>query len=187
MRIYLFAAFAAFFTLSIPTQSQAQVDRSHARAWDAHERGSKATTRQATKRATKRTAQQRRSKSIQTRLSPAVARNPIAEVSRTVANIATQILPHPAGCPRRLFCGCGAAVEIFGRPVRHLWLAANWLRFPPAQPAAGMVAANRRHVMVIKQYLGNNKALVYDANSGRGLTRLHVRSLSGYSIRNPRA
>jgi hypothetical protein len=66
-------------------------------------------------------------------------------------------------------------------------LAANWLKFPPAQPAAGMVAANRHHVMVIRQYLGNGKALVYDANSGGGRTRLHIRSLAGYSIRNPKA
>ena len=104
-----------------------------------------------------------------------------------VANFAAQILPHPPGCPRRLFCGCGAAVEVFGRPVRNLWLAANWLKFPPAAPAPGMVAARSGHVMVIRQYLGNNRALVYDANSGGGLTRVHVRSLSGFSIRNPRA
>src|SRR3569623_3640440 len=49
------------------------------------------------------------------------------------------ILPHPAGCPRRAFCGCGAAVEVFGKPVRSLWLAATWLRFPRATPAPVMV------------------------------------------------
>lgn len=96
-----------------------------------------------------------------------------------------EILPHPAGCPRTLFCGCGAAVKVFGSPLRHLWLAANWLRFPRAQAAPGMVAANRRHVFVIEQVLGNGMVLAYDANSGRGLTRRHVRSLSGFTVVNP--
>lgn len=95
------------------------------------------------------------------------------------------ILPHPGGCPRIAFCGCGAAIEVFGRPVRELWLAANWFRFPPASPAAGMVAVRRHHVMVIREYRGDGMALVYDANSGGHLTRLHVVSLRGYSIRNP--
>src|ERR1041385_7700939 len=38
------------------------------------------------------------------------------------------MLPHPSGCPARAFCGCGASVEVFGRPVRSLWLAAAWFR-----------------------------------------------------------
>jgi len=159
MRTMLLAAFACLFLSASPTH--AQVDRSHAKAWDSHERG--------------------------TRLSPAIARHPVSRAVSAVKATAGRILPHPPGCPRRAFCGCGAAVEVFGRPIRNLWLAANWLKFPPAQPASGMVAARRGHVMVIKQYLGGNRALVYDANSGRGLTRLHVRSLSGFSIRNPRA
>ena len=95
------------------------------------------------------------------------------------------ILPHPAGCPRRAFCGCGAAVEVFGRPVRSLWLAANWLRFPRAAPAPGMVAARRGHVFVIREVLGGGKVLAYDANSGGRKTRLHVRSLAGFVVVNP--
>src|SRR5262249_46748318 len=51
----------------------------------------------------------------------------------------------PAGCPRS-FCGCGAAVRVFGRVVPELNLAANWLRFPRTAPAPGMVAARRGHV-----------------------------------------
>jgi hypothetical protein len=95
------------------------------------------------------------------------------------------ILPHPAGCPARAFCGCGAAVRVFGRPVRELWLAANWFRFPRALPAPGMVAVRRHHVMVLEADLGGGRWRVWDANSGRGLTRVHVRSLAGYAIVRP--
>jgi hypothetical protein len=105
----------------------------------------------------------------------------------TGGGIATQILPHPPGCPRRLFCGCGAAVKVFGAPIRALWLAANWFKFPPAAPAPGMVAVRRGHVFVIEAVVGPGRVVAYDANSGRGLTRRHVRSLAGYSVRNPRA
>jgi len=84
---------------------------------------------------------------------------------------AGRILPHPAGCPRRVFCGCGAAVEVFGKPVRAFWLAANWLRFPRAAPAPGMVAARRGHVFLIREVLGGGKVLAYDANSGGRKTR----------------
>jgi hypothetical protein len=98
-----------------------------------------------------------------------------------------EILPHPPGCPRRAFCGCGAAVRVFGAPIRALWLAANWLKFPPAAPAPGMVAARRGHVFVIEAVVGPGKVIAYDANSGRGLTRRHVRSLAGFSVRDPRA
>ncbi len=96
-------------------------------------------------------------------------------------------LSHPAGCPRSQFCGCGAAVEVFGRPIRGLWLAANWLRFPRTYPAPGMVAARRGHVFVLKHQTTNGEWLVADYNSGGHLSRLHVRSLRGYHIVNPHA
>lgn len=99
---------------------------------------------------------------------------------------AATILPHPPGCPSRAFCGCGAAVRVFGAPVRSLWLAANWLRFPRTAPAPGMVAARRGHVFVLEQHLGGDTWLAYDANSGRRLTRLHARSIAGFAIVNPR-
>jgi len=92
---------------------------------------------------------------------------------------------HPAGCPWRAFCGCGAAVRIFGRPVRDLWLAANWFRFPRATPAPGMAAVRRHHVFVLEQWLGGTTWLVFDANSGHHGTRVHARSISGYAIVNP--
>ncbi len=106
-----------------------------------------------------------------------------AEAARGIERV--EVLPHPAGCPRRLFCGCGAAVKVFGAPIRALWLAANWLKYPRADPAPGMVAVRRGHVFVIEANLGGGRVIAYDANSGKGLTRRHVRSLAGYSVRNP--
>lgn len=54
----------------------------------------------------------------------------------------------PPGCPAA-FCGCGAALRVFGRVVPELNLAANWLRFPRTSPSPGMVAARRGHVFVL--------------------------------------
>ena len=96
-----------------------------------------------------------------------------------------QILPHPSGCPSRAFCGCGAAVRVFGTPVRSLWLATNWLRFPRTAPAPGMVAVRRGHVFVLEAAIGDGLWQVYDANSGGRKTRLHARSIQGYVIVNP--
>jgi hypothetical protein len=98
-----------------------------------------------------------------------------------------QIVAHPAGCPRVAFCGCGAALRLFGEARRSLWLAANWLRFPRAEPGPDMAAVRTHHVMVILVYHGNGRATVYDANSGGHRTRIHERSLAGYRIVNPRA
>ncbi|MBR0841609.1 hypothetical protein JQ607_15520 [Bradyrhizobium liaoningense] len=91
----------------------------------------------------------------------------------------------PAGCPSS-FCGCGAALRVFGRVVPELNLAANWLRFPRASPAPGMVAARRGHVFVLEQHLGGDMWMAYDANSGGRATRIHARSLRGYTVVNPR-
>lgn len=102
-----------------------------------------------------------------------------------VQRVAAQIVAHPSGCPSRAFCGCGAAVRVFGSPIRSLWLAANWLKFPRTAPAPGMVAARRGHVFVLEAHLGGNTWRVYDANSGRRLTRIHARSIAGYQIVNP--
>lgn len=98
---------------------------------------------------------------------------------------ATEFLPHPAGCPARAFCGCGAAVEVFGDPRRDLWLATNWLRFPRAAPAPGMAAVRRGHVFVLRQQLSGDTWLVADHNSGGRRSRLHARSLRGYVIVDP--
>lgn len=96
-----------------------------------------------------------------------------------------EIVGHPSGCPRRAFCGCGAAVEVFGRPLRELWLAANWYKFPRAAPAPGMVGVRRGHVFVLRSHIGGNTWLVYDANSGKHATRVHARSLAGFRVVNP--
>lgn len=125
------------------------------------------------------------------RAAPAVLRGeaengqPHRQATR-IQDAVSQVLPHPAGCPRRLFCGCGAAVKVFGAPIRSLWRAAEWFRFPRAEPAPGMVAVRRGHVFVIEQVIGPRTVIAYDANSGRRLTRRHVRSLAGYSVRDPR-
>jgi len=90
----------------------------------------------------------------------------------------------PAGCPTR-YCGCGAALHIFGHHVRQLWLARNWLKFPRAEPAPGMAVVRSGHVAVI---IGGGQGawLMKDYNSGRGLTRIHVRPIFG-AVVNPNA
>lgn len=121
------------------------------------------------------------------RTKPAVKTVPIP-----APRIATEIVAHPDNCPRRLFCGCGAAErlkKVWGIIVekpRELWLAANWYRYPRAQAAPGMIAVRRHHVYVIEADLGGGKVLAYDANSGGGKTRIHIRSLAGYAVVNPR-
>lgn len=105
----------------------------------------------------------------------------IAMISVAQANI----VPHPAGCPKRAFCGCGASVEVFGRPVRDLFLARNWFRFARSEAASGMVAVRRHHVFVLRQHVQGNVWLVYDANSGGRRTRVHHRSIAGHTIVNP--
>src|SRR6185312_1532443 len=67
------------------------------------------------------------------------------------------IVAHPQGCPRRLFCACGAAVRVFGAPIRSLWAAASWFKFPRTSPAPGMVAVRRHHVFVLEADLGNGQ------------------------------
>jgi len=42
-------------------------------------------------------------------------------------------------------------------------------------------------VMQLKQHVGGNRWIVFDPNSGRGLTRIHVRSVAGFVIVNPLA
>lgn len=90
----------------------------------------------------------------------------------------------PAGCPSA-FCGCGAALRVFGHVVPELNLASNWLRFPRTSPAPGMVAARHGHVFVLEQPLSGDIWMAYDANSGGHATRMHARSLRGYTIVNP--
>lgn len=116
------------------------------------------------------------------------AQTQYSRASRTLRSYGNvQLVAHPSGCPRRAFCGCGAAVAVFGTPRRDLWLAANWLKFPRTSPAPGMVAARRGHVFVLRSQNSDGSWTVEDYNSGRGQSRIHTRSLSGYAIVNPRA
>ena len=96
-----------------------------------------------------------------------------------------RIVYHPAGCPRSAFCGCGASVRIFGHPVRDLYLASNWFRFPHASPGPGMVAVRNHHVFVIESVNADGSVVAYDANSGHHQTRIHTIPLRGYSVRDP--
>jgi hypothetical protein len=108
------------------------------------------------------------------------------EVSRVDVAGAQLISDRPSGCPRS-FCGCGAALRVFGRIVPELNLAANWLRFPRTSPAPGMVAARHGHVFVLEQHVEGDTWMAYDANSGGHATRIHARSLRGYTVVNPHA
>jgi hypothetical protein len=95
------------------------------------------------------------------------------------------IVEHPIGCPWKAFCGCGAALRIFGHHVRSLWRASEWFKFPRTSPSPGMVAVRRHHVFVLEQHLGGDRWLAYDANSGGHRTRIHARSIAGYVIVDP--
>jgi hypothetical protein len=95
------------------------------------------------------------------------------------------IVPHPSGCPTVQFCGCGVSVKVFGHPVRDLYLASAWRRFPRAAAGPGMVAVWRGHVAYIVSVEGGGQAVLYDPNSGQHLTRVHRGSLAGATIVNP--
>jgi len=111
----------------------------------------------------------------------------LVSVALLATPVSAEVVSHPPGCPKRLFCGCGVSVEIFGRPIRELFLARNWFRFPRAEAAPGMVAVRRHHVMAIRAVDANGNVVVYDPNSGGRKTRIHTRSLKGFVVVNPRA
>jgi hypothetical protein len=90
----------------------------------------------------------------------------------------------PSGCPHA-FCGCGASLKVFGRIIPSLNLAANWLRFPRTEPAPGMVAARRGHVFVLIRHIRGKIWLAHDSNSGHHRTRVHPRSIAGFTVVNP--
>jgi hypothetical protein len=91
----------------------------------------------------------------------------------------------PAGCPHA-YCGCSASLYLFHKIRADLNLAVNWIRkFPQTSPAPGMAAARNHHVFVLISHVGGSNWLVHDGNSGHGLTREHVRSISGYTVVNP--
>jgi hypothetical protein len=110
-----------------------------------------------------------------------------ATPSRAFAGAEGQIVAHPAGCPRTLFCGCGAAQEL-GLTDSSLWAVKSWYKFPRAAAAAGMALLwGERHVAAIRTVHGDGTATVYAANSGGGLTRVHRISLAGLIVVDPHA
>ena len=116
-----------------------------------------------------------------------VAAAPAVAKYRTDANgnDTTVLGGRPAGCPHA-FCGCEASRYVFGEMRPELYLATNWIRkFPRAMAAPGMAAVRSGHVMVLISHMGGNDWLVHDGNSGGGLTRRHVRSISGHVIVDP--
>ena len=112
-----------------------------------------------------------------------IASQPVMDTNGDVAVVSRR----PAGCPHN-FCGCEASRYLFGEIRPELNLASNWIRkFPRTSPAPGMAAARNHHVMVLMSHIGGSDWLVHDGNSGAGLTREHVRSISGYIVVDPRA
>ena len=75
---------------------------------------------------------------------------------------------------------------MFGEIRKDLNLAANWARkFPRTSPAPGMVAARSGHVFVLRAHKGGDVWEVKDGNSGGHKTRIHDRSIRGYTIVDP--
>ena len=79
---------------------------------------------------------------------------PRAAARGRAGHASAAIVAHPAGCPSRAFCGCGAAVRVFGAPIRSLWLAANGSNSlgPRHRPAwsrfAGIMCSCSRRISV---------------------------------------
>ena len=90
----------------------------------------------------------------------------------------------PPGCPYR-FCGCAMSLRIFGSIKPRLNLSSNWRSFPRTQPASGMVAVRSGHVFQLIRHVEGNTWVVWDPNNGGGKTRIHHRSLAGYSVVDP--
>jgi hypothetical protein len=110
-----------------------------------------------------------------------------AAPSRSLAGSDVQIVAHPVGCPRTLFCGCGAAREL-GLSDPSLWAVKAWYQFPRAAAAPGMALLwGERHVAAIRAVHDDGTVTVYDANSGGGLTRIHRISLAGLIVVDPHA
>lgn len=105
---------------------------------------------------------------------------------RHAARTSAAVIAHrPAGCPHA-YCGCALSLKNFGKIIPSLNIAANWKGFPITLPAPDMVAARTGHVFQLIAHVSGNVWRVYDPNSGRGATRIHERSIAGYTIHNPR-
>jgi hypothetical protein len=129
---------------------------------------------------------------FQSPVQPSHFQRHIRRIHREIVRIAvdigtTTMLAHPAGCPYRNFCGCGAAMETFGSPRRDLWAAAAWFRFPRAEAAIGNAVVRAHHVAILKEHISGSVWMAADYNSGRHLSRLHPVDIRRFSrIVNPR-
>ena len=104
--------------------------------------------------------------------------------SYRTAEEATIIGGRPSGCPHR-YCGCALA-RYLGINDKRLNRAWNWAKlFPRASAGPGMAVVWRGHVAMIEHMVSDKEAMLRDYNSGRGLSRLHVRSIRGAVIVNP--
>ena len=93
-------------------------------------------------------------------------------------NDSVTYLPHPAGCPRIAFCGCGAR-KALGIDDARLNLANNW---PRLYRGSTPIAHWSHHVAIVREMYGDGTALLEDYNSGGHLSRLHRRSIAGAQI-----
>ncbi len=90
---------------------------------------------------------------------------------------ATVIGGRPSGCPPA-YCGCAAA-RFLGLSDPRLNLAWNWTKYYHGPTP---VAVWRHHVAIIERMTGPHTAVLRDYNSGRGLSRIHERSIAGARI-----
>lgn len=97
----------------------------------------------------------------------------------------TQIIGgRPSDCPFR-YCGCGLR-KFLGLDDKRLNKASEWKRlFARSMPGPGRVAVWPRHVAYIERMGSGRMAFMRDYNSGRGLSRLHWRSIAGAVIVDP--
>lgn len=91
----------------------------------------------------------------------------------------------PSQCPPRLWCGCAAAIKVFGEPRRDLWSARAWLKLgrPVPHPAPGAVVVYARgkrggHVGIVVSVVGPGRIIMWSGNDGNAI-RTRERSTAG--------
>lgn len=99
-------------------------------------------------------------------------------------NSVTVIGSRPSGCPRA-YCGCGLRLFL-GLTDARLNRASMWrVLFPPTVARPGAVAVRPHHVFMLLSHVSGDVWTVRDYNSGRGLSRIHQRSVRGYAFVKP--
>jgi uncharacterized protein (TIGR02594 family) len=75
----------------------------------------------------------------------------------------------PSGCPSA-WCGCWLSLEVFGKNIRELWLAKNWLKFRHTSPSVGSVAVMSRrgggHVGIVTAFDEKGNPIIKSGNHG---------------------